>query len=248
MDCRWFIVRSLFRESHCAQFLGAQRARRNFTLIELLIVLAIFSILLSLLLRSLVSAQTQAKIVLCKGNLSKLGYASTQVLEDNRGRGVPYANQGFPVDKYVDNKEDGTDREDGIKFCPEAPWISTPNNTSGVDAKKPYCWNLAGRARSSYTINAWTYASDFGGHYASKSIDMSNGTYKNPLFADGRWVDGQPNNTDTILPSYIPNGNNGVAIGRFTLYRHGNGINVLFYDGHSEFVEALLVNRLMWHR
>ena len=60
--------------------------RRGFTLIEILVVVAILALLISILLPSLTAAREQAKIVRCLANESQLAKASNMYVNANRGR------------------------------------------------------------------------------------------------------------------------------------------------------------------
>lgn len=60
------------------------------TLLELLIVIAIISILCSLLLPSLKKAQAQSRSIACKGNLKQLGVAEHMYANDYSGWIIPF--------------------------------------------------------------------------------------------------------------------------------------------------------------
>ena len=61
----------------------------KFTLIELLIVVAIIGILVTILMPSLDKAKEAARRAVCKSNLKQMGTASTIYAKNNKGL-VPY--------------------------------------------------------------------------------------------------------------------------------------------------------------
>jgi prepilin-type N-terminal cleavage/methylation domain-containing protein len=61
------------------------RSRRAFTLIEILVVVAIIALLIAILLPSLARARVQAKSVQCLSNLKQQGYAALMYAHDNKG-------------------------------------------------------------------------------------------------------------------------------------------------------------------
>ena len=71
-----------------AGLLRAWRLRRAFTLIELLMVIAIIAVLTAILLPNLSGARRKARTAACGANLRSLGVALTVYMEEN-GRGLP---------------------------------------------------------------------------------------------------------------------------------------------------------------
>ena len=59
---------------------------KKFTLMELLIVVAIIGVLISILLPSLSQAREKAMIAVCQSNLSQLGRMCFVYLKDNHGK------------------------------------------------------------------------------------------------------------------------------------------------------------------
>ncbi len=66
-------------------------AVRGFTLVELLVVVAIIALLLAVLLPGLSGARAQARAVVCASNIRQLAIANTAYTADNEGRFCPGA-------------------------------------------------------------------------------------------------------------------------------------------------------------
>ncbi|MEN9359238.1 MAG: hypothetical protein RL095_773 [Verrucomicrobiota bacterium] len=70
--------------------------RQAFSLVELLVVVAIIAILLSLLMPALGQARDTAQFAICKNNLAQINKAFTQACDDGRGDdGVPGSTLGY---------------------------------------------------------------------------------------------------------------------------------------------------------
>ena len=63
-----------------------RRSRKGFTLIELMIVIAIIAILAAILVPNFIRARAQGQLTACKSNLKNLGTALEMYSTDNGGR------------------------------------------------------------------------------------------------------------------------------------------------------------------
>jgi prepilin-type N-terminal cleavage/methylation domain-containing protein len=66
--------------------LRRSQVRRGFTLIELMVVIAIISILASILVPNFIRARAQGQFTACKSNLKNIGTAVEMYSTDNAGR------------------------------------------------------------------------------------------------------------------------------------------------------------------
>jgi len=73
------------------------RARFGFTLIEVLVVVAIIALLVAILLPSLARARDQAQTTSCASNMRQLHYGFTMYAQDNQGR-YPGSTHDFGLD------------------------------------------------------------------------------------------------------------------------------------------------------
>jgi prepilin-type N-terminal cleavage/methylation domain-containing protein len=73
------------------------RKRSGFTLIEVLVVVAIIALLVAILLPSLARARDQAQTTTCKSNLRQLFYGWTMYAQDNKGQ-YPGSSHDFGYD------------------------------------------------------------------------------------------------------------------------------------------------------
>ena len=247
--------------------------RPAFTLVELLVAVAIIAILVALLLVALSSAQLRARQVHCLNNVRQLGTI-----------GFLYANDGGKHPNYTDANYPGggawmgtlnvAAREKGINICPTAPLrepVPEAGNGQGTADTAWVRWTSDEKTKffGSYGFNSWLYAREPGGNPlgfdGESSIQHPSTT---PVFADENWVDGPPLETDPPFhnlyagsPLVMRTDN----MGRYTISRHGGvraasaprkltpgaklpgAINVGFADGHSGLVPLEHLWALTWH-
>ncbi len=136
--------------------------KSNFTLIELLTVIAIIAILAGLLLPAVNRARASAQKTACMNNLSQLGKAEALFCGDNKEKTVPvdYFNQKYNYFSGVWSYAGETEK---IFFCPMDP-NETEKYSTLIDSKN----DTKVAIHSGYTINGYAAAGGkFGVHYAS---------------------------------------------------------------------------------
>src|SRR5262245_11829908 len=77
---------SFHLEEKAGRSMRAMFCRQAFTLIEILVVVAIIALLIAILLPSLARARGQARLVLCQSNIKQLEYGFGMYVVENKGR------------------------------------------------------------------------------------------------------------------------------------------------------------------
>ena len=193
--------------------------KRRFTLIELLIVVAIIAILAAILLPALNQARNKAKTLRCLSQVREVGFALLCYTEDNKGYFPPYnlignvtnglwwanlleKSQLITVPAWRD-KNAGCAKA-GILVCPAVTKITF---VPGIGPASP----VAAYGKSAKTSQV---------RKPSETISCGD----TPSLADGSSAEG--NLYPANPPSYLYNSNRWII-------RHGGMTNVAFVDGHA---------------
>jgi len=248
-----------------------------FTLLELLVTVAVIAILVALLLSVLSPAKLRAQQIQCLSNVRQLGNIGLMYAGDN-GKHPNYLDPSFPGGGAWMGTLNVTAREKGIGICPAALLRDpVPDSGNGQGTADKAWVRLTSDERTkffgSYGFNSWLYTREPGWNPAKEpfcfngeaNIQKPSDT---PVFADENWVDGDPSENEppyhdlyagSPLTSWADN------IGRFTICRHGGvrptsaprklaggaklpgAINIGFADGHSKLVPLEQLWNLSWH-
>lgn len=230
--------------------MGRQRA---FTLIELLLVIAIIALLMAILLPALQRVRSQTKAAVCQANLHQWGLLFYTLAQSNEGllrdrdSWDHCRTQQFAY--YLDNF-------DFEEFCPMAT-RKTSSTGAGGTFLAWYCPNHLHRT-GSYGFNAYTPAYD-GGEFLGRELRVEQrwtsiymkGVAKAPIMLDCALWAGDPTPTDeppeteaqaATTPTIGSN-----SIRPFCIPRHGGFINSLFMDWSIRKVGIKQLWTLEWY-
>lgn len=234
---------------------------RGFTLLEMLVVIAVLALLLAILVPSVTRAISTAKAIQCRANLGTQAQAYFSLISDRDGMLLEYNEGGRgPAMTYLQ----GYVEQASSLFCPLAPKVEGRNGWGG----REYAWQYRG-TYSSYTFNGWLHLRGtldgglgadirnwsgsgvtFERHWGN-TIDSVDVPSEVPLYSDGYWIDTWPQVNQPVptsgLESENRTGNHGKFLHRAVTDRHHDDWqNVSFVDGHTEQVAIADMGKLIW--
>ncbi len=240
-----------------------KRGSTAFTLVEMLVVVAIIGLLIAILLPALARTGSKAKTAICLANLNQIMQANIAFASSNDGYSVrtlePNANAPsggmWWTSSLFDYQHPGK-----LVFCPEA--INTPTPTMGtlnIGARHESWWDGVQYPHSSTETERGSYGqnmfvSRFRGSMTNWGFPQSHhwsgrlsGEFASeiPLFLDAIWTGGYAYNTDT------PGATEGYMSGqtnRFALRRHEGKVNLVLLDGSARTSELSELWLLRWNK
>jgi prepilin-type processing-associated H-X9-DG protein len=207
----------------------ARRCKCAFTLVELLIILAIIALLIALLFPSLGAARRQAKTVVCASNLRQLDLAFRMYVEANDARFNPVAGHwALALRPYLGKTPPGDASTwvltDKVLLCPEASEKSTSSSAGG--AFEPW---TTGKITCSYGM--------LGEQKTALATLKIRALKRVPIFFDSTQESVTPSSSST----YFSGGMNCIAT-----RRHLRVANVAFVDGSVQTIQLPELWKLDW--
>ena len=165
-----------------------------------------------------------------------------------------------PLDTTTIPVNQGSGILGGVTTAWAQPWLNVLNQSGTAAGNQT---QQIGNLESSYGFNAWLFQQ---GTYPYASAQSSPPaafwphseamipTNTVPLLGDSFWIDGAPYENDFPPVASVYNGNAAPVLGsnvpssmaRWCMTRHGNGINMVFLDGHVEHEQLNNLWTLQW--
>ena len=218
--------------------------RRAFTLVELLVVIAVIAILSAMLLPALAHSKASAQRTACESNLRQLGMATEIYLGDNAGLFFKHCDApnaagqqwwfGWLQGTMVPEGQRAFDLSTGVLFpylhgsdvrlCPSPVWNSPQFQLKGTNVIFSYGCNaylFAGQSQKPVNANKVSRPADIALFADSAQVNIFQGhaSPTHPMFEEFYYLDLETNYSN---PNNRPDGH----------FRHSQRANVNFADGH----------------
>jgi len=230
-----------------------RRPVRGFTIVELLVVIAVIAILMSMLVPALQAARESAKTTVCATHGRAIGQAVFFYGEESKGwvprNGGIWAAKLFP---YVGGVKESSDYADfwSIKtfLCPSYPdkqqILCYANNAWNFDDKHPLGCDalVVFGAEGVSRLNVWPrpestiYVTDYECGLPTTKILLAS---DNPGTMDNKVT-----TMDVYSYDSLPRPEN--AARRVAIARHRSGQNNGFVDGHVSWIDSTMNQRWLW--
>jgi prepilin-type N-terminal cleavage/methylation domain-containing protein/prepilin-type processing-associated H-X9-DG protein len=225
--------------------------RKYFTLIELLIVIAIIGILVAMLLPALKKAKDVAKSISCVGKLKQTQLAYMSYLSDSSGN-IPmigvYPDECSPAgNDYGDGGYYGVIAEYLGDMSGNNNFVARKGASATVDTNKAF-FCTATETNPPFKVGT-TYYSSYGYNRCviivtkgagAQKIEHINSPERTLFMFDGYYL-GMESTVYLGNPyTYLTGGT------RLNFLAHNRGANVSFMDGHVDFVPVTLANNRSW--
>lgn len=222
---------------------GAMTSARNtrisgFTLVEMLVVIAVIAILASLLLPALGSIQEKGRNAQCVNNLRQMGVGLMLYVGDHDGALIPGAQPAQSggrwynvLDAYMGNEEQGSltkfasGNRPSWQRCPSKVFNSSEMNHVTVG----YGWNYYGD-NAGHDGFGNSIGDSNGRGYGSRLVEVTKPS-KTIIIGDSKDLEIERTSTSQNVFLYPPPAS---VFERFRAKRHSGRGNYLMVDGHVE--------------